>query len=80
MGQLVALATFVSFIVAPIIGYMNYKNVTSDDLPLEHRPNRPLKILTYSGIIFLSLFSYSPLSSAAIFICTFSYLLNLIQE
>ena len=57
MGQLVALATFVSFIVAPIIGYMNYKNVTSDDLPLEHRPNKPLKILTYSGIIFLSLFS-----------------------
>ena len=57
IGQLLALATFVSFIVAPIIGYMNYKNVTSDDLPLEHRPNKPLKILTYSGIIFLSLFS-----------------------
>ncbi|SMC33812.1 NRAMP family divalent metal transporter [Cellulophaga tyrosinoxydans] len=57
MGQLVALATFVSFIVAPLIGYMNYKNVTSDDLPLEYRPNKPLKILTYSGIIFLSLFS-----------------------
>lgn len=57
MGQLVALATFVSFIVAPIIGYMNYKNVTSDDLPLEHRPNKALKVLTYLGIIFLSLFS-----------------------
>ena len=57
MGQLVALATFVSFIVAPIIGYMNYKNVTSNDLPLEFRPNKALRILTYSGIIFLSLFS-----------------------
>lgn len=57
MGQLVALATFVSFVVAPIIGYMNLKNVTSEDLPRKYHPKRALQILTYAGIIFLSVFS-----------------------
>ncbi len=57
MGQLVALATFVSFVVAPIIGYMNLKNVMSDDLPKTHRPKKGLQILTYLGIVFLSVFS-----------------------
>ncbi len=57
MGQLVALATFVSFVVAPIIGYMNLKNVMSDDLPIAHRPKPWLQTLTYSGIVFLALFS-----------------------
>jgi Mn2+/Fe2+ NRAMP family transporter len=57
MGNLVALATFVSFVVAPIIGYMNLKNVMSNDIPVEHRPNKKLQILTYLGIVFLSCFS-----------------------
>ena len=57
MGQLVALATFVSFVVAPIIGFMNLKNVMSDDLPKAYKPKRGLQILTYMGIIFLSFFS-----------------------
>jgi Mn2+/Fe2+ NRAMP family transporter len=57
MGNLVALATFVSFVVAPIIGYMNLKNVMSNDIPVEHRPNKNLQILTYLGIVFLSCFS-----------------------
>lgn len=57
MGKLVALATFVSFVVAPLIGYMNLKNVMSDDLPLEHKPKKWLQILTYAGIAFLSFFS-----------------------
>ncbi len=57
MGQLVALATFVSFVVAPIIGYMNLKNVTSEDLPKKYHPKKALQILTYAGIVFLSVFS-----------------------
>ncbi len=57
MGFLVALATFVSFVVAPIIGYMNLKNVMSEDLPAEHHPKKWLQWLTYAGILFLSLFS-----------------------
>ncbi|WP_339712488.1 divalent metal cation transporter [uncultured Kriegella sp.] len=57
MGQLVALATFVSFVVAPIVGYMNLKNVMSKELPIEQRPKKRLQVLTYAGIVFLSFFS-----------------------
>ena len=57
MGNLVALATFVSFVVAPIIGYMNLKNVMSGDITPNLRPSRALRLLTYLGIIFLTLFS-----------------------
>ncbi len=57
MGQLVALATFISFVLAPVIGYMNLKNVMSDDLPETARPKKGLQILTYIGILFLSLFA-----------------------
>ena len=57
MGQLVALATFVSFVLAPIIGYMNLKNVMSVDLPVSAQPGKGLRILTYLGILFLSFFA-----------------------
>ena len=57
MGNLVALATFVSFVVAPIIGYMNLKNVMSNDIPEAYRPNKNLLTLTYLGIVVLSCFS-----------------------
>jgi Mn2+/Fe2+ NRAMP family transporter len=57
MGKLVALATFVSFVVAPIIGFMNLKNVMSSDLPKKHQPKKWLQYLTYAGIFFLSIFS-----------------------
>jgi len=57
MGNLVALATFVSFVVAPLVGYMNLKNVTSSDLDPKFWPNKQLKFLTYVGILFLSLFA-----------------------
>lgn len=57
MGLLVALATFVSFVMAPIIGYMNLKNVMGQEIPIIDRPNKGLRILTYTGIIFLTFFS-----------------------
>ena len=57
MGLLVALATFVSFVVAPIIGYMNLKNVMSGEIPKELRPKKPFQLLTYAGIVFLAFFS-----------------------
>lgn len=57
MGKLVALATFVSFVFAPLLGWMNLKTVTGKDVPNEHQPKMGLKVLTYCGIIFLSLFA-----------------------
>ncbi len=57
MGNLVALATFVSFVMAPIIGWMNLKAVTGNDMPIAKKPKLGLRLLTYLGMIFLSLFS-----------------------
>ncbi len=57
MGYLVALATFISFVLAPVVGYMNLRNVMSPDLPAKYHPKRALQLLTYAGIIFLSLFA-----------------------
>jgi len=57
MDLLVALATFVSFVVAPIIGYMNLKNVMSGEIPMNMKPKKGLQLLTYMGIVFLSVFS-----------------------
>ncbi len=55
MGLILAIATATSFILAPIVGYMNLKNVTSKDFPENARPKKGLQILTYIGITFLSL-------------------------
>ncbi len=57
MGQLVALATFVSFVMAPIVGWMNLKAVLGKDMPMAHRPKKGLQGLTYVGMVFLSLFA-----------------------
>jgi Mn2+/Fe2+ NRAMP family transporter len=57
MGLLVSLATFISFVLAPIVGYLNLKNVMSVDLPEALRPGKGLQFLTYAGILFLSLFA-----------------------
>jgi len=40
-----------------VIGYMNLKNVMSDDLPQVHHPQKWLQYLTYAGIVFLTFFS-----------------------
>ena len=57
MGNLVALATFFSFVFAPILGWMNLKTVTQPTFPKAYRPNAILKGLSYLGIVFLSAFS-----------------------
>lgn len=57
MGNLVALATFVSFVMAPIIGWMNLKAVTGNDMPKAEQPKTGLRLLTYLGMVFLSLFA-----------------------
>ena len=57
MGVLVALATFISFVLAPVVGYMNLRNVTSEDLPRNTHPGKAMRWLTYAGILFLSCFA-----------------------
>nr|WP_299345573.1 divalent metal cation transporter [Allomuricauda sp.] len=57
MGNLVALATFVSFVMAPLLGWMNLKTVMGKDVAKEFRPKKGLQVLTYLGMVFLSLFA-----------------------
>jgi len=57
MGLILAIATATSFVLAPIVGYMNLKNVMSDDIPAPDRPKKGLQRLTYAGILFLSCLS-----------------------
>lgn len=54
MGIILAIATATSFVLAPIVGYMNLKNVMSNDLPDADKPKKGLQLLTYAGIFFLS--------------------------
>lgn len=57
MGNLVALATFVSFVFAPLLGWMNLKTVMGEDVTADKRPSIGLQLLTYLGIIFLTAFA-----------------------
>lgn len=57
MGKLVGIATFVSFVMAPLIGWMNLKTVMGNDIPMEYRPKKGLQWLTYVGMLFLALFA-----------------------
>ena len=57
MGVLVAIATFVSFMMAPGIGLLNHSLVINKNIPAELRPPIGLQRLSYAGIVFLSLFA-----------------------
>jgi Mn2+/Fe2+ NRAMP family transporter len=51
---LVDLATTLSFLTAPVLGYMNYKVITGNNVPKEHQPKLWLKILSWTGLLVLS--------------------------
>jgi len=54
MTLLVDLATTLSFLTAPVLAYINYRVVTGEWMPEEHRPSRRMRILSWCGIVFLS--------------------------
>ena len=53
LKELVDFATAVSFLIAPIIAIFNFRLVTGKYLDKEFQPSNWLKILSYSGIVFL---------------------------
>jgi Mn2+/Fe2+ NRAMP family transporter len=57
MGQLVQIATVLSFMTAPLYSFLNYRLVISDAMPKEFQPKKGLKILSVLGIIFLTSFT-----------------------
>ena len=58
MGALVEIATVLSFITAPFYAILNYKLVTSKNMPDQHKPSKSLRILSIAGILFLTLFAF----------------------
>jgi Mn2+/Fe2+ NRAMP family transporter len=57
MKSMVKLATILSFLTAPFYAIINFILITSKHTPKEFRPSLGLKILSYSGILFLIGFS-----------------------
>ncbi|MHC4067319.1 MAG: NRAMP family divalent metal transporter [Planctomycetota bacterium] len=53
LTTMVDFATIVSFMTAPLLGYLNLRAVTSSDVPLEHRPGRAMQLLTWVGLVLL---------------------------
>ena len=57
MGALVEIATVLSFVTAPFYAILNYKLVISKNMPKSHRPSKSMRILSITGILFLTLFA-----------------------
>ena len=57
MGLLVQIATVLSFITAPLYAFLNYRLVVSKAMPDEQKPNKALRILSISGLLFLTGFT-----------------------
>lgn len=57
LKELVDFATTISFLIAPIIAIFNFKLVTGKYLEKNYQPSVWLKILSYSGIVFLTGFA-----------------------
>lgn len=53
LTTMVDVATIVSFITAPVLGYLNLRAVTSPDMPGEHRPSRTMRALSWVGLLLL---------------------------
>jgi Mn2+/Fe2+ NRAMP family transporter len=56
MNWLVDVATTISFLTAPLLGYLNLRAMTANHVPLEARPGKALVIFSKAGIIFMAAF------------------------
>lgn len=57
LKDLVDLATILSFLIAPVIAFINYRVITSKQIEPEYRPSKGLLWLSRSGIVFLTVFA-----------------------
>ncbi|NQU31702.1 MAG: Nramp family divalent metal transporter [Bacteroidetes bacterium] len=57
MGTMVSIATTLSFLVAPVLAWLNYRVVTDKHMPREAVPGIFLRALSWLGIAFFVVFS-----------------------
>ena len=53
LTTMVDAATIVSFLTAPILGYLNLRAVQSPEVAAEHRPRRRMVVLSWVGLVLL---------------------------
>jgi len=53
LTSMVDFATIVSFLTAPVLGYLNLRAVTSAEVAPEHRPSRRMLVLSWVGLVLL---------------------------
>jgi len=53
LPTMVDFATIVSFLTAPILGYLNLKAITSEEVAPEHRPGKSMLALSWAGLAVL---------------------------
>lgn len=54
---MVDLATTLSFLTAPLLAWLNHRAVCSEDMPAADRPSATLRLGSWVGILFLSVFA-----------------------
>ncbi len=57
LKALIDLSTTISFVLAPFIAIINFRLVMGSDIEQDQKPGRLLQILSYTGILFLTVFS-----------------------
>ena len=57
MRTLVDFATTLAFLSAPLFAYLNYRVISTANLPPETAPPKWLEVLTWAGLLFLTCFS-----------------------
>ena len=57
MVYMVTVATVLSFLMAPVLAWLNYRVVTDEHMPEYARPGLFLRVLSWTGIAFFVLFS-----------------------
>lgn len=56
LTALVDFATIVSFLTAPILGYLKLRVVTGPAMPLDYRPGPAMLAFSYTGLVLLAAF------------------------
>jgi Mn2+/Fe2+ NRAMP family transporter len=54
LTTMIDFATIVSFLTAPVLGYLNLRAVTSAEVAPEHRPSKPMLVLSWVGLVLLT--------------------------
>ena len=53
LTPMIDFATIFTFVTAPVLGFLNLRAVTSDDVPFDERPGRAMLVLSYLGLVML---------------------------